>query len=624
MRQLKTKKRYANSLWAVILPLAIFFALGIFFAIERAGVIFNNSSEPTITYLPEEYIIPRANRKLDVRCLVIDNSTEEYNTEAVENIKFVLDRMSIGHTVVNIGKPYDLPPLQNYKTIIIGCQDLENLYTYMFDIFDWVRAGGGLLFALTPDEEVLSTIFYRDMGIEWGVYQYVPQITATLDTDLLAGGIGTKMQWSAAGNKNDHRSGVNFLLSESCTVHMTSDGPQGPTPMLWEHRAGSGRIVVNNNDAMAERWSRGLIAVTYSLVEPAVAWPVINASMFFIDDFPAPIAGGYTDYIKRDYGVQNDYFFTHIWFPDMLRIADKYKIKYSSVFIETYTDNVEPPFETLENTERMKYFGSLFLNEGHEIGLHGFNHQSLVLENFDYQDKLPYNKWPSPENMVAALSNTVKLQQELFPGHVMKTYVPPSNVLSKEGRAVLKNNFPEITAISGLLNDGLFGLHEDFGIGEDGLINIPRIASEYYPLDHDLDETAFWTILCELNWNFINSHFIHPDDVMDPERGAERGWRRLTECFEDFLTWLGKFPIRQLTSQEAAAAVQRFYNLNVHTRLSRSEIALNLEGLYDEAYLFVRINSGSPRDTQGGTLTKVSGNLYLLKAESPDIVIYLE
>jgi len=618
------KKKYANSLWAVILPLAIFFALGIFFAVERAGVMFNTTPEPSIKYIPEEYIIPRANRKPELRCLIIDNSDEEYNTEIVENVKFVLDRMSIGYTVVDIARTNDLPPLRNYKTMVVACQELQSIYFHMFDMFDWVKAGGGMLFAMSPDDQVLSTVFNRDMGIEWGVYQYVPQITATLDSDFLAGGIGSQLQWSSADDAYDYRSGVNFMLSESSSVHMTSDGPLGPTPMLWVNRSGSGRIVVNNNDAMAERWSRGLIAVTYSMAEPAVAWPAINASMFFIDDFPAPIAEGYSEYIRKDYGVQNDYFFTNIWFPDMLRIANKHKIKYSSVFIETYTDNVEPPFETLENTERMKYFGSLFLNEGHEIGLHGFNHQSLVLENFDYQDKLPYNKWPSEENMALALGNTVQLQKELFPGHVMKTYVPPSNVLSKEGRSALKRYFPEITAISGLLNDGEFGLHEDFGVGEDGLINIPRIGSEYYPLDHDLDDTAFWTILCEMNWNFVNSHFIHPDDVMDPERGAERGWKRLTESFEDFLNWLGKFPIRQLTSQEAAAAVQRFYNLNVRTRLSSGEMALDIEGLYDEAYLLVRINDGSPRATKGGTLAPVSGNLYLLKAESPNVVIQWE
>ena len=42
---------------------------------------------------------------------------------------------------------------------------------------------------------------------------------------------------------------------------------------------------------------------------------------------------------------------------------------------------------------------------------------------------------------------------------------------------------------------------------------------------------------------------------------------------------------------------------------------------YDEAYLMVRINDGTPGQVTGGELTNVTGNLYLLHAQESEVVI---
>ena len=397
------KKNTANSLWTILLPLVIFIALGVFFAIERAGIAISEKDESAnLTFLPDELKIPRIDRNPDKRCLVIWNSSVEHYTKIIENLSFVLDDMSVGHSLFDIEENREtsefdgakapvmkLPPLREYKTIILVLDDIKPIYPVLEEIFNWVKSGGGLLFAGPPEGRVFTTYYHSEMGVEWGEYSFISQVDAILETDLLAGGRGAVIPWSDRDPAQGFREGVGFKLNKSSIAHITSTGPDGPTPMLWENRVGSGRVVVNNNDAYLEKWSRGLIAAAYSLLEPAAAWPVINASVFFIDDFPAPIAEGYNEYIRKDFGVQTEYFFVHIWFPDMMRLAEKYKIKYTSVFIESYDDVVAPPFERMENTDRMKYFGALFLNEGHEIGLHGHNHQSLVLENFDYRGILP-------------------------------------------------------------------------------------------------------------------------------------------------------------------------------------------------------------------------------------------
>lgn len=629
MEPIFKNKKFANSLWVIIIPLAIFCFLGAFVAIERAGIILDEeaASPGQLSLMPKEYLVPRSEHNNDVRCLVLYDSMEEYSPDSLENITFVLDQMSVGFTLVDLGIEPDLPRLSGYKTIVIACSEMPApLFLSLDVLIDWVLSGGGLLFALTPEDEVLYTIFNRLLGVERGNYTNVPQVTAILETDFLAGGKGLKVEWSEEGDPEDYRNGLNFVLDSSSTLHMSSTGPEGPTPLLWEHPYGRGRVVVNNNDAVFEKWSRGFFAAAYSLTEPAVAYPVINASVFFIDDFPSPVPEGYSPYIRRDFGLMTEYFFVHVWYPDMIRMAKDHKIKYSGVLVETYDDNVEPPFEPepLFVTERMKYFGTLFLNEGYEMGMHGYNHQSLVLEDFDYEDKLDYNQWPETENMKEALTELVRYQKELFPARPMRTYVPPSNVLSKEGRAVIRENFPDINLISGLLIDDEFGLDDEFGVADDGLINFPRITSGFYPFDDPEDVTAQWIMLCELNLHYVFSHFIHPDDPMDPDRGAERGWRSLSKSFDEFLTWLNQYPIRHMTAQEAGAATERFDSLTVHTTLSADEIALDLDGFYDEAWIMVRINDGTPSSIRNGSLTKLSDTLYLVKADSSQVSISLE
>ena len=621
--------KYANSLWVIILPLTVFILLGVIVAVERAGIMLNDKEQPlSLALLPPGKIIPRNMHNNDVNCLVIYNSVEENTPASVPNIRFVLDQMSVGYTLLDVGKDFEFPSLDKYKTMIFACAEMTPIFIYFDKVVDWIYAGGGLLFAMTPEDDTIVNLFNRLLGVERGSYDFIPQIDAKLVSDLLPGGNGTTVPWSDPGSPvEDYRLGLNFNLDETCNVHLVSSGPQGPTPLLWDHKVGNGRVVVNNNDAVYERWSRGFFAAAYSLTEPAMAWPVINSSVIFIDDFPSPVPEGYNQYVRKDYGLMTEYFYVHIWFPDMLRLAKQYKLKYTGLFVETYNDNVEPPFnpEPAYINERMKYFGTLLLNEGFEIGMHGYDHQSLVLPNFDYRDELDYNKWPNTEDMKESLDELVRFDKEMFPNHPMTTYVPPSNVLSKEGRAMIKQNFPEINMISGLQVDDLFGLEDEFGVAPDGLINFPRLTSGCYPFDDPDDVTAKWAMMCELNLHFVHSHFVHPDDMLDPDRGATRGWRSMVKSFEEYLAWLTQFPIRQMTAREAGPAVQRWDSLTVHTTsLTDKEMVLDLDAFYDEAWLMIRVNDSIPTTVVGGSLTKITNSLYLLKANAAHITISLE
>ena len=169
---------------------------------------------------------------------------------------------------------------------------------------------------------------------------------------------------------------------------------------------------------------------------------MINASTFYIDDFPSPVPGGNSTYIQEDYGMSIEEFYTQVWWNQIYELAEKYNIRYTGLVIENYSDQVEGPFPRNRDTQRFQYFGNMLLRQGGEIGYHGYNHMPLCLVGFDYQgDYDSYNLWESYEDMAEAMRELHAFCTELFPEESFRVYVPPSNILSEEGRKMLAENF---------------------------------------------------------------------------------------------------------------------------------------------------------------------------------------
>ena len=48
--------------------------------------------------------------------------------------------------------------------------------------------------------------------------------------------------------------------------------------------------------------------------------------------------------------------------------------------------------------------------------------------------------------------------------------------------------------------------------------------------------------LSRADLHYVNSHFQHPDDVLDPDRGAEAGWETMRSRLEEYprlVMWSG-------------------------------------------------------------------------------------
>lgn len=590
----------------LLVPFIVLTVMTLLLLAERTGLQFIVDEEE-IEYLPSS-VTSAMKAEQEAECLMLIDTSSDTMLVFREQMQDVLDEMSIGYRVLDISKEA-LPDLTKYRTVVITFYDLDVLADDVLDLFDWVEEGGGLMFCCAPQPSTVFQVIQQKIGILESGNGYTNVGGMMFVSDFMLGAKGKSYMWADAWDAS-----LAVVLQDSCITHVVSVG-KSSTPMVWEYGYGDGKVVVNNH-YVADRASRGLACASYSLLEDVVAYPVINTSTFFIDDFPSPVPMGDSKYITQ-YG-SIDSFYKNVWWPDILELSEEYDFTYTGVVIETYSDITDPPFEKTTDIERFTYFGGMLLDSGGEIGIHGYNHQPLVTNAFDFEDRYTYNKFDDMDVMTASLNELVDFTQSLYPNARISVYVPPSNVLSNEGREVLGTRIPGIRCIASVYISENIEFEQEFNVSDDGIINLPRVISGCM-----IDNYMEWCAMNELNMHFVNSHFMHPDDVLDPDRGATMGWEAMKGEFADYLEWLYTAApnIRNMNASQAAAAVERYDYITVDREITDDEYKLSLGGFYDIAYLMVRINEGVPGEVEGGTLESLGGNLYLLCAKQANISI---
>ena len=594
-------------MWAVFLLMA-----AMLFA-ERSGIR-TRLQRPGRSYLTRETTLTAAQvmRELPVTCLLVCNSEDVASLDAAEQFPQILTDMKVGFAQVDLAEE-PLPALEGYRTVVVTLSNLSALGENVLALADWVEQGGRALFASALQKTSGSMLLEQKLGILSSDYGYSRVDNVRLNEDFMIGGGKTY----AVTDGFD--SAWTVELSERAEVFAVTDSDR-PTPLVWRTACGEGTFVVVNL-GFCEKSTRGFYAAAYSLLEPVCVWPVLDGATFYLDDFPSPVPGGDGVYLRRDYGTTVSEFYANIWWPDMLALAERYGFAYTGAVIENYGDDTLSEPERQLDVSRFQYFGNMLLRAGGEIGYHGYNHQPLCTGTTDYGGELPYHTWPDEAAMAAAMQELTEFVGSQFPEGEHSVYVPPSNVLSAEGRRLLGQQFPGIRTIaSTYFVDGL-AYGQEFGVAEDGIVEQPRFTSGAV-----LDDYMKMTALSELNMHFVNNHFMHPDDLLDEDRGAALGWEELKRRLTEYMDWLYTAApcIRRLTGSELSGAVQRYAMLAPRATRTGQTLTVELGHFVDEASLLVRLNEGRPAGVEGGELIPLTGTLYLLRAEQPAVTITLE
>ena len=585
--------------------------------IQRTGV----SYSATISYGGLK-LLPQANvdasnyfpdKPIDTLVLYDTQETGELaGGESYKNLIATLESMRVRYQAVDISSSPQVD-LFKYKSVIVAFSNLDRGANQIISLMAWVEGGGKVFFETRPAPSNTFSIIYKKVGIISKEEPLIDVVGVEYRTDLLPGGKDSSIEVEDLTQKS-----FRVQLAEDTRVHLVS-ADSSKNPLLWQYDLGKGRVMFVNTDLFGRKEARGIIGAAYSLLDDIFVYPVINSSIFFIDDFPAPIPLGNSDFITRDFGVSVADFYTNIWWPDVLSIAKKYNLKYSGVTIETYDDSVVAPFQKQLDNERHRYFGRLILSNGGELGLHGYNHVPLCLAEAGLNQKEDYPSWPNTEAMQLSVYELNRFGKALFPDNVFTTYVPPSNILCPESRIWLPTILPELKVIASVyIQDADKTAYvQEFTEASDGIIELPRIISGYDP-----DDVQRFAAINELGLHYVNSHFVHPDDILDPLRGADKGWVYLRNQFEAYVKHLEESApgLRNMTAGEAAIAVQRYARLAVETRQVNGSYEIDLGNFYDQAWLMMR-STKKPQSIQGGAITPVTSNLYLIEALSPKVVI---
>ncbi|MFR2187794.1 MAG: DUF2194 domain-containing protein [Blautia sp.] len=594
----------------ILVILGCFLMMAVILFAERAGIHYQEKKRQ-ISYIDRDRIVTEKEvvSSLKKSCLVLMDSSQEESIQAWTQFRQIFMDMRVGTEVVDLQKQ-TLPELEPYETVTVLLKSLEPLKENVLDICSWVKEGGSVLFALTLQKETYVSMIEQKLGIISSGYQNAEVSSIYFEKDFLIGGGRSYMI------TDPFDSAWEVQLDETARVYARI-GDENGMPLIWERNYGKGKFVIDNF-GLTEKAVRGFYAASYSLLTDAGVYPVINGSVFYLDDFPSPVPGGDGTYVRRDYNTSIAEFYSNVWWPDMMTLAAKHGVKYTGVIIENYEDDTDGEITEQTDVQRFQYFGNMILHQGGELGYHGYNHQPLSLSNVDYGTVLPYKTWTSLDAMEKAVDELIRFGKKMFPATELSVYVPPSNVLSEEGRKLLGEKFPEIRSIASNYFSGEFAYVQEFETAEDGIVEQPRIISGAV-----IDDYMQMAALSELNMHFVNSHFMHPDDLLDEDRGAALGWEKLKKRLDEYMTWLNESAeeLRNLTGSELAGAVQRYGALTVDKEITEKEIRLHLGHLYDEAYLMVRINEGKPGDVTGGELVNITGNLYLLRAEESEVVI---
>ena len=525
---------------------------------------------------PGELAIAVAPMAPDVLLLV--DGADVYSARPFDQARKALGRASVPYTVHDLAESADLPDLDGFGAVITVVEQMRQLDGASADRLEaFVEAGGGLVVAHRGWSRRLSSLlgFASPDGV---AFDADPETTLRFRHPLMPGGGGLVL-------RNLQLSSYDTDVGAGCDV-IADRGPDA-APTVWTCARGAGRVVYWNAALVGAKPYRGMLLQSLAAVHPEHVRPVANWAVIYLDDFPSPASNGQVAPIWQESKQTPAQFYAETWYPDMQRLAERYELAYTSALIFAYNGRTEPPFPMSEwLTGRIDVRGDLTpyspwitVESAHrdEMGLHGYNHQSLLMD-----------LWGSQEKMEAALAVARDRWAYEDVAPFPKTYVPPQNWIDSTGVAALHSVFPEIETVAGLyVGESALGQDREFGPEpwNPELYALPRNTSGFI-----LTDSHRMLLLSVLQTVGAWSHFVHPDEVfLNPDREetyalaglpppGEIGWygKNGDGFFPQFEAWLQfldtHYPwLESVTGEEATRRMRRFDELEVAWERQRDE-----------------------------------------------------
>jgi hypothetical protein len=225
--------------------------------------------------------------------------------------------------------------------------------------------------------------------------------------------------------------------------------------------------------------------------------------------------------------------------------------------------------------------------------------------------------------MVLSLKELRRYIHSAYPQYTLRVYVPPSNVLSPEGRDAVKEAFPEIKVFSSLYSGSyseVISYFQDYERLDDGTYDIPRVSSGFV-----LDDTVRWNVINVINARGIFSHFVHPDQIFYENSAhltwsdMSRGFKEIVEYIADNFGWL-----RAATASEATEHMDVCFDAEYSTLFQEGKFTIYAENTEALKAYYVLRTSRPLKNFSGCSVQKIGETAYLVTMADNVATITLE
>ncbi|MDY7018465.1 MAG: DUF2194 domain-containing protein [Chloroflexota bacterium] len=548
--------------------------------------------------------------------LIIHDSSDAGGERVYEQIVAALSYAKVTFESLDLSETMVLPTLNRYSSIAMATEFVTKLdKVEVAKVEEFVYDGGGVAVLY----RCWSPYLIEMLGISsTDAPEFIETSGIRFLCDLQPGikdeQLGDRQYLTLSAEDEPLISCLDLMPARGTEIVAVSADSQ---PLVWRNRYGNGRVIYWNMDWLAFKRARGLIAQTILSTQQVGAMAIANIGVFHIDDCPAPPTTTKMEPIKTEYDLAFSDFYHQVWYPDMVSLSRKFDIVYTCLVIFNYNDTIELPFGFAEwehakiriNDQDMPLtvHTAYQIAQRYELGLHGYNHISLMLEG-----------WGSQKNMVEALLAGKKRWEENSLDKLPFTYVPPHNMYDVAGIKAVAEAFPSIKVIGGIY----LGAFEEGGFREFGpdpweerIFDMPRMSEGYF-----LHPSERLLILGGLNMFGVFTHFIHPDDVLDnpvnyPREPEKKDIEYATFDYRNphTLPWRGDYDgekdgfyynleeifdyvrrnypwLRHMSTEDAYYEFQRYFATDLSFSFEPHEMTVTLSDT--PAYFQVRTNDG--------------------------------
>lgn len=600
------------------------------FTSEKGGYVFTNQyilkNSDFILEL-KNFLISALFLTNNEQKVVISASDRFYENRLLNDFKFT----KIATTGVPFQKLLFAPVLclSRYNLIVLSNIDLKKADNgFIEKINNYVKDGGGLLL-LNCD---FDKRYFGLLGIQ-ALEKEKTEINAKIDFNNLYPDID-KILYLAVKDKEEKVYIPSYKLTNDCTVVINAtqkDQLDKTIPISWTKPLNKGNVSAWISDMSNQKtFISIMIQLAFKTMRCYVHF-FANLSIFFLDDFPLPTYNIVRDSnpIPGRQNLDDRDFISNYALPSLLNLLKRYNIPLSAYAIFSYDSDIEPPFNNEEmlfgNDNAYKKMLKTLIDNDVEIGLHGYNHESLSFSS------TVTKKWKSIDDMIKALI-IAKNNFKYFLGDYFEpfSYVAPMNIIDQSGIKALKSVFPSIKVVSTLFrpDEESYETDMDFGIidGTD-ILSIPRTSSGFH-----FNET-FFAELHKSIWSYgVWPHFLHLDDSYDTKRSKGENWLDLIRGLENIINYVKKtYPfLRFYTARDAYYVLldyeQSKFNFYIDQNKKRIQIKIPNSSSNPKFFIINLPSNSKFKEIVNGKIeyTFSDSKKILIRTEKSNTTIYYE